>query len=176
MKTTKNIPLIIGVTLPVFMIIFTAAAIYIPGYFAKPPTVDFVYVTGDEYYDCEWDYRVINGRLTRIARPESVISKRNQTMPVCDPVFYVHDVSADKSKSMTFAEASGLQLDPGSMSPDGYEVVRGSGGEDFPFFFDGNNYDEVYLRGHSWSKKMNITYVSQQYYHYNFSFLGWVLP
>lgn len=175
MKTTKNFPLIIGVTIPVLMIVVTAAAIYVPGYFAEPPTVNFVYVTGDEYYACEWDYRIISGRLTRIARP-SPTSPKDPTSPECAPVFYLHDVTTNESRQMTYEEAATLSLNPSNISPDGYEVVRGSGGGGFPFFSDGNNYNDVFLRGHNWSKKMNITSTGQPYEYYNFRFLGWVLP
>lgn len=174
MKFVKNAPLIIGISIPFLMIAFVSAAIYLPGYFAEPPSFDFIYVTGDDYYPCAWEYRVINNKLDRTTRAIPPADK-SPAVQECLPIFYRHNVQENKSTQLTYEQASLLALDERNISQDGYEVVRGSGGNGFPFFFDNGNYDTVYLRGNHWSTKMNITSSNQPYY-YNFRFLGWILP
>lgn len=177
MDLRKNSPLIIGISIPVLMILFVAGSIYLPGLFADPPMYDFLYTTGNDHYYCEWEYRPQSGRLVRVARPERPpVPVKDPSEPPCDPLFYLYDVDADESMEIPFAEAEKLTLDQNSLSKDGYEVVRGNGGGDFLFFDGGSNYNNVYIRGHNWSKKINVNLSSQPYYYYNFRFLGWIIP
>jgi len=62
-------------------------------------------------------------------------------------------------------------------SPDGYEVVYGSSDYGFfPFFFSGgDDYDAMYLKGHSTSKKLELQSSNdRRYYYRNRHFLGWI--
>ncbi|MEK7161699.1 MAG: hypothetical protein AAB729_03350, partial [Patescibacteria group bacterium] len=46
----KNIPLIIALCIPVLMVLVLAAVIYLPG-LGKKPAHNFIYMTGDNYYN-----------------------------------------------------------------------------------------------------------------------------
>ncbi|MDE2439283.1 MAG: hypothetical protein KGN01_07890 [Patescibacteria group bacterium] len=167
----KNITLIVGISIPVLMILFVAASIYLPGLFVQPK-YNFLYVSGDDYYYYnQYQYSVQNGKLVRneITRPEG------QTYPPQrDVKLYVYDVAKNESKEISFAEAQNLNLDSSNVSPDGFEVTYGSRGDGFfPFFFySGTDYNNRYLKGHNVSKKLNLQ-LSGSYYN-NFRFIGWI--
>lgn len=170
MKVEKNISLIIGIAIPILMIVFVAASIYLPGLFSPPPKFNFVYVTGDDYYQGR-QYVVENGRLTKreVKYPERYTPGLAR--------LFVHDVSKNESKEISFEDAQKLSLDPNAKSPDGFEVVHGSWDEGiFSLFFGREDYDTVYLKGHNTSKKLNLSSIDTgRYYYYNrFRFLGWI--
>lgn len=177
-KYRQNLPLIVGLSLPVLMILFIAAAIYIPALFANP-TTDFVYAIGDGTYyrfdGINGEYVIQSGKIVRnppvypedYPRPERDIPSQ----------LYYHDVEEDKSRQISLQEAQQLTLDPGPVSSEGFEVVRGSrgGGDFFPFFIGGRyDYNTVYLIGHNTSIKMNVLGVSPNTYA-DFRFVGWVV-
>jgi hypothetical protein len=184
MTTPKqsNVPLLVGVAIPIVMVLLVAGSIYLPGLFIKP-TVDFLYMT--DYYDryaCEYVYEVRSGADVHsgsLVRAKSTsYTDPGYVRNDCTPRFYVYDVQTDTSKEYTFEEAQKLKLDPSRVSPDGFEVVRGGRGGDFLFVFDmGGNYDTMYLRGHNVSRRLNMEKGNSGYYYYSDTpTLGWVLP
>lgn len=171
----KNITLVIGISIPILMILFVAGSIYLPGLFVKPH-FNFLYVSGDDYYNNynNWQqYSVQNDRLVKneIKQPKDA----NNNPPRGESKLYLYDVTKNESKEIAFADTQGLNLDPNIKSPDDFEVVYGSRGEDFfPFFWSGGiDYNARYLKGHNVSKKLNLQLNGNQYY-YSFRFLGWI--
>ncbi len=63
MDYKKNIPLIVGIAIPLVMIILVGASIYIPRLYVKPQT-NFLYQTGGDYYTSR-EYVVDNGTLVK---------------------------------------------------------------------------------------------------------------
>ena len=61
----KNIPLVVGLAIPVLMILFVAGSIYIPRLFAPEPKFNFVYSSGEDYYYGSLNnyYSVKNGKI-----------------------------------------------------------------------------------------------------------------
>jgi hypothetical protein len=174
MQAKKNIPLIVGLSIPIVMILAVAASIYLPGFFAQP-TYDFLYQSYDSYqYDCRWEFRVTAGKVVRTERtrqfPEQVFNE-------CDATFYRYDAEKDESAEITFEDAQKLTLQESPVSPEGYEVAYGNGrGGMFPFFDSGYSND-VYLKKGVVSKKINVQGSSGNHYYYGgFQFLGWILP
>ena len=172
MKPQKNISLIVGLAIPFLMIVLVAASIYLPGLFAPQPKFNFLYVTDDDYYQGH-AYVIENGKLTKreVKYPEHYIPGVIR--------LFVHDVSANESKEVSFEEAQQLHLDPNVKSPDGYEVVYGSAEYGFfPLFFSGGrDYNSMYLKGHSTSKKLKLQTPSDGRYYYSRDrarFLGWI--
>ena len=171
MDFRKNITLIVGIAIPLFMIVFVAASIYLPAFFADPPKYSFLYTTNDVYKYAS-EYSIVNKKLTktprRIATTESYIFG--------DPTFYLYDIEKNDSRELSFAEASKLTLDANPRSTDGYEVVRGSGnGGGFPFdFHDSNDYRSYFLRSRNVSKKVTLRTGGD--YYWDFRFLGWIIP
>lgn len=167
----KNITLIVGISIPILMILFVAASIYLPGFFIQPK-YNFIYTSGDDYcYHNQYQYSVQNGKLIRneITCPES------QTyLPQRDTRLHVYNVAKNKSREISFEEAQNLNLDSNNLSPDGFEVTYGNhGGGFFPFFFySDTDYNNLYLKGHNVSKKLNLQLSGS--YRNNFRFIGWV--
>lgn len=170
MKNKKDISLIIGIAIPILMIVFVAASIYLPSLFSPSPKFNFLYVTGDRYYG-KYQFVVENGKLAKreVKYPEHYNSEVAR--------LYIHDVLKNESKEISFEDAQKLYLDPNKESQDGFEVVYGSyDGGIFSIFFGREDYDTVYLKGHNVSKKLNLSSSGNgHYYYYNsFRFLGWL--
>ena len=161
MSSKKNISLIVGIAIPIFMIILIAVSIYLPSLFAPAPQYDFLYVTGG-YHGRNFEYGVENGMLVKY----EVESDRNATRKAR---LFIHDVSKNAGREVTFAEAQKLRLDANAKSPDGYEVVYGSRESGFfPIFFSGGyDHNTMYLKGHNTSKKIELQSSSDYRYYYH---------
>ena len=171
MGSKKNISLIIGIAIPIFMIFLIAVSIYLPSLFAPMPRFNFLYVTEDNYGQ-NLQYLVENGTLVKreVKYPEHYTPRVAR--------LFVYDVSANEDKEVSFEEAQKLKPDANAKSPDGYEVVYGSTEYGvFPFFFSGGrDYNAMYLKGHNTSKKLDLQSLSDDGRHYyrNRRFLGWI--
>jgi hypothetical protein len=171
----KNLPLIIGIAVPLLMIAFVAVSVYLPVFLTKPQH-DFIYLNGDEY-GSGYGYRVEGDKLIRTnipyqpSDPKSLIPGTT----LAEVKFYYYDVSEDTSTEISFEKAQEYRLDSNYSSPDGFEVVYGNSTRGvFPFFFGGNfDYNTRYIRGHNYAKKLNLNLTSQDYYD-GFRLLGWV--
>lgn len=170
MSSKKNISLIIGIAIPIFMIFLITVSIYLPSLFAPTPRFNFLYVTEDDYGQY-LQYVVENGTLVK----REVKYPEHYTPSVAR--LFVHDVSANEDKEVSFEEAQKLKLDANAKSPDGYEVVYGSTEYGvFPLFFSGGqDYNAMYLKGHNTSKKLDLqSLAGGRYYYRNRRFLGWI--
>ncbi len=169
MDLKKNISLIIGISIPVFMVILIAASIYLPSFFAPAPQFNFLYVMGDSC-GSDFQFTVENDMLVKheVKCPKGRMPK--------DVRLFIHDVIKNADREIAFEEAQKLKLDPMLESPDGYEVVYGSDHWGyFPFFYDGSNYDAMYLKGHNTNRKLKLQLSSDgRYYYRNRRFLGWL--
>lgn len=166
----KNASLIIGFSIPVLMILFVAASIYLPGLFLQPK-YNFLYSTDGDYYGSTM-YSVSNGRLVQNPQPTPAYPNYK---PYPSPQLYVHNVTTNESTSVSFQEASSLKLDPTAQSPDGYKVENGSNsGGFFPFFWYNRDYNAQYIVGHNVSKKLNVKTYGSSYYN-SIHFLGWIV-
>ena len=179
MKTNRNISLIIGLAIPLLMIVLVAASIYLPSLFAPSPKFNFLYVTGDDYYQAQ-QYVVEKGKLIKreVKYPEPYATPYTPYTPGVARLF-VHDVVRNESREISFEDAQQLSLNANIKSPDGFEVVYGSGsGGIFPlFFFSDIDYNAVYIKGHNASRKLNLqvgTAGNYHYYYNRFRFLGWM--
>lgn len=161
MDVKKNIPLILGLSIPVLMILFVAGSIYLPGLFAQPE-FDFLYATGDDYRYNRY-YSVQNGNLIR----------HEVTYPArAEPRLYLHDISKNESKEISFSEAQELTLNPDLKSPDGFEIDCGRRTQDIFFIFAYSRRDcsTRFIMGHNTSRKLNVQLSGTR-----FQFLGWVI-
>lgn len=168
MITKKNIPLILGFSIPVLMILFVAVSIYVPGLFLHPK-YNFLYSTGGDYYGREV-YSVVNDRL--IQNPQSTTYPYEKPYPI--PQLYIYNVTTNENTQVSFQDAKNFNLDSSDESQDGYKLEEGNSSDGFfPFFFYRRNNDE-YLVGHNTSKKLNIKNAGTSYYN-TIHFLGWVI-
>src|SRR5258708_35547544 len=130
------------------MIIFVSASIYLPTLFIKPK-YNFLYLSGENYYDTQ--YFVQDNKLF----------KKENAVPPPPPrqsKLFVYDITLNRSIEIPFEKAQKLTLDSNTTSVDGYLVTYGtSSGGFFPFFFyNGSDYDSIYLKNNSASKKLNV--------------------
>lgn len=178
----RNLSLIIGISIPLFMILFVAGTIYLPPLFSPRPKFNFLYSSGysyDRYNYCQ-DYSVENGKLIIEEKREKIFPPFRDEDEKCKKLgseikLFVHDIAKNKSKMISFEEAQNLNLDITPESPDGFEIICGrEEGGVFPFFslYD-SNCDQRYLKGHNVSKKLNLQLYKRDYYD-NFLFLGWI--
>jgi hypothetical protein len=168
MSSQKNISLIVGIAIPIFMIVLIAVSIYLPSFFAPAPQYNFLYATED-YYGRE--YGVEKGTLVKY---EVKYPEHHTPSPA---KLFVYDVSAKAEKEILFEEGQKLKLDQSTKSPDGYEVVYGSSEYGFfPLFFSGGrDYNAMYLKGHNTSKKLELlSSADGSHYYGSRHFLGWI--
>ncbi len=182
MKLAKNAPLIIGLAIPVLMVAFIAASIYIPRLAAKPK-VDFLYTWTD--YNLPYEYHIENGKLVRapVQRPGGA-PKIVQGQGGSTGKLYRYSMAKGQAAEIALADAQKLTFGDTILSsfptesPDGYQVMQGrrGGGGFFPFFFDsGSDWSAIYISGHGIDRKLPIPAPSTQNY-YSFQFIGWILP
>lgn len=170
MNPKKNVSLIFGIAIPIFMILLIAVSIYLPALFAPDPQFDFIYVVGDYSYPDPL-YTVDNGKLIKLENKEP-----KQYRPRIAKLF-IYDVSERKNREISFEEAQQLNIDAQKESPDGYQAVYGNENYGFfPFFFGGSSdYNSMYLKGHGASKKLNLQSLDYgRYYYHKWSFIGWI--
>ena len=156
----ETLPLIIGIGLPLLLIAYVAATVYLPSLFNKP-LYDFVYATG---YDSR--YVTVENQTVKLNQKPSYYPNEASRSPEVD--LYYYDVSRESSKLISLEEAQTHKLDPSEKSPDGYVVSndRDRSYSFFPFFYGGSDRG-TYLTGHGVNKR-----VSEKYY--DLKFLGWV--
>ena len=168
----QNLPLILGISLPVLMILFVVGSIILPGMFTQPET-NFLFTVDDRYYGNYRRYAVENGKVAERPAP-AVTDRESEFYKEGTARIYLYDAAKDSTKQIDLQEAQTYTLSTESKSPDGFEVTMGSGDGGFPFFFGGSNYGERYLKGHGVSRRINTG--SESTYYGNFYFLGWILP
>ncbi|MCI0542724.1 hypothetical protein L0Y69_03170 [bacterium] len=185
----SNIPLVIGLLLPVLMILFVAGSIYLPrlGEQAQPQ-YDFLYMADQTYDLLPYVYLVRNGKLVKEARPVYELPTKtagitvledSQKTPFDVTKFYIYDVEKNESREVSFDDTSALSLDAHMESPDDFKVTQnyGNGGGIFSEIFGGGHeYGRWYLVGNGSTLKLELENgASGRYYYDNIQFLGWVM-
>ncbi len=167
----KDVALVIGLMIPVAMILFVAAAIYLPRVFSSvdPPHHDFVYMVGSPYGGER--YLVIDGKLSR-----KTVELPSFTPPGGDwpPRLYIHRVASNTSERITFEEGATLTLDGTPRSPDGFEIVHGRKSEFFFPIVSSTDYRTRYLQKDGWTRRLDLEVNSEPGYAGMFTLLGWV--
>lgn len=169
MDFKKNVSLMVGIAIPIFMIFLITVSIYLPSLFAPAPKFNFLYVTGDECYQNR-QYGVERGMLVKYEGKELEHCTARNTQ------LFIYDVFKNRDYEISFEEAQKLNLDTNAKSADGYEVVYGNGDYGF-FLFSSGGYDHnaMFLKGHNASKKLNLQPSDDgRYYYRNRRFLGWI--
>jgi len=165
-KTKEGISLIIGISIPVLMILFVAASIYLPRLFVRPK-FSFVYTVGSNFGKY---YFVRDQHLDEkdIKYPDYYTSRAENKI-------FLYDIEQDESREIPYTYAAKLRLNSKERSPDGFRITYGTRtGGFFPFFFfSDRDYWTLYIQGHGLSRKLNIRL--EENYFQKFRFLGWVL-
>ncbi len=190
MNWKNNIPLIVGLALPVLMIVFVAVSIYLPQMGGGAvPQYDFLYMTQgggvntppgvEKYY-----YGVEGDKLTRQEVATTMQNPKDPTAPTVVPAgkpietakFYIYDTKQNTSREVTFADAEKLVLDSRMVSQDSFEITQGNNnGSIFTEIFGGNrDYGSWYISGHGKATKLILVSQPGSYGYFDFRFLGWI--
>lgn len=171
----QNIPLVVGITLPLVLVVLVAIAVYLPRTFADPQ-YDFVYVVNDRtLYDRECETYVVDdaGQLTIEAEgADDIAPRRRATCVRGVATWYLYDVSAKEERKVTFDALEDMSLSDEPISPDGYWFVRDYSHSGIFELFGSNNRNEWFLENNSVRIPLDV---SAQQYPYDVSFIGWVI-
>jgi hypothetical protein len=172
----KNLPLIIAFLVPLAMILFIGGSIYLPTLFIHPHD-KFIYSTNSPYpYDYGDHYVVTNQTLEKVSIPYPPNYIKPPTeIHVADRLF-LYDASTDTSSEITLDQAKMYRLSTSEISPYGFKLEPYNGGDNIFSLFGGTSrdYGAQYLKKGVYNKKINLSRVPNDYYNYNFRFLGWV--
>lgn len=165
-----DLPLIIGLAIPVVMIVVFAAVI---GVFRlvhgiEGPRHDFLYSvgSGDEYH-----YLVRDGRLQRrTLKPTNAASGIAVSI---ERRFFIHHVRANTSEEVSYDRASALSLDSRTRSPDGFRLATGTRSRLFPICWS-RDYRYRYLKKTGLAMRLDFENVVGFGYPPNMTFLGWI--
>lgn len=175
MRSKEQLPLIIGIAIPVIVTVAVGLSVWIPTLYAPKPMYDFLYSVNDGYA-VDQQYVVENEHLVKRKLPATEVPIKSPP-PVYPAILYYYDAKSDTSKQISFEDAKKYALNAGVISPDGFEITSGDRSEGiFPALFGGvqNDYQSRYLRGHGAAYKLNLAVSSMDYY--SFRFLGWIIP
>jgi hypothetical protein len=173
----KNLPLIIGISLPVIFIIVISVVIFTPSFFIKPQ-YNFIYSTESPYYSYDQGYKntyiVENNHIATQALPVPT-DNRIYAYKGDSPTLYLYDVKNNSSHQITLDEAKNYFLDPGPSSPDGY-IVRYEYSHNgiFELFGSNQNGSGYFIEKNNGKKELPGLMNSDQYYQGNFKLIGWV--
>jgi len=164
MAGKKNVPLIIGLLLPVLLLAFLAGAVYIPRLLAPPLKHSFLYLSEENRHKYTW--RVEGAGLKKVLANKSATS-------IVEPI-YIYDAKTKTSRTISEADALKLRLSTSLESPDGYEIDHGRSGGIMRDLFVGYDRRNITIRGHGTSQTLELQGDDAHYY-WGFEFLGWVI-
>lgn len=169
----KNLPLIIGLALPVLFIIIIAVVVYLPTNFVNPKH-NFIYK--EQSYDSFRNDVVIVGDKLTLA-PTNIAEKAMVADPyyvVKDyPKLYMYDFSKSASYEITLEEAKELSVVKGPSSPDGYSIERNNNHSGIFEIFGSYEDNSGYFITSPDGSKRKLTGIQGEYY-YDLNIIGWV--
>ncbi len=195
-KLKENLPIIIGLSIPVVMVLVIAGVIYGQQIFSSvpAPTQNFVYALGNNVVGvslypyaasvpsepCATEYyRVASGTLKKFPtdpKERSMAYCKDVSLIQTEPSFFLYDVATKQNTQLTFEEVSKLTIDNVIKSKDGYEYTQNIDRRNSGIFdlFGGGNYDYTarYLKNGSHYEKVSLQFPSG--YSYGDVFLGWI--
>jgi len=176
----KNLPLIVGIALPIIFIIIMSVVIFVPTMFVNPQ-YNFLYTLNDSYYAYNQGYRnsfsVVKGQVVPVPIPGNAdISNPQRSASMADyPPLYVYDVKSNTSHAVTLDQARTFVLDPGPSSPDGYTVAyEYNDAGIFDLFGSRSNSGYFIEKGSSRKILTGMTANNMWSYSGNFKLIGWI--
>jgi len=170
----KNSTLLVGLSIMALAAVLTFGSVCLPRLLFRPK-YDFLFAsyTYVGLHDVP-RYLVQDGKLISNKEAEALM----RASALSESRLFVYDVSENVSREITFEEAQHLDLDVGSRSPDGFEIVPGTQRATSPyFFFFPFRYlsptlmpDYHCLSGHGtrWMLNSRLTYFDMS------KFIGWI--
>jgi hypothetical protein len=170
-RKPQRTTLFIGLSIPLCMMLFVAGAIYLPRWFIniEPATIDFIYSMGE--HDADTLYRLNDHHLVR----EQHSVPDHYDAKAADRQFFIHEVSSNNSREITFEQAAKFYLDPSNLAPDGYRIEYGRRAGWFPFD-NHRDFGRQFLIKQHFSQELNLQHQDSTHYYNSYRFHGWVVP
>ncbi len=172
----NNIPLLVGIALPIIIIVAVAAFIFLPSISIKPAH-DFLYTNERDQYNYNVifknDYDVVDKKLVLKPRTLPTIEPTYPRVIEDAPRLYRYEVKTNTAHEIPFKDAALLSLVPGPSSPDGYTVEYRYGHDGIFELFGSNNSNRGYFMtkgGAGKRLKLNDT----NYYSDEIKLVGWI--
>jgi hypothetical protein len=175
----KNLPLIIGIALPILFILVISLVIFLPSMSIKPAH-NFLY-TNENPNNYGYDNRYKNTYEVDSVGHIGLISVPVRNNPYNEPIvykgdtppLYLYDVQADTTRQVSLDEANAMQYVRGPSSPDGYTVTYSRSNDGILEIF-GSSRDEGYMITKGNGQKRLSGLQTTQYYYGDLNLVGWV--
>ena len=176
----EKLPIIVGLALPIFFIVFVAVWISFRTSSVQPEH-SFIYSISDETSPAKYGVRFENNYVIendRIALQPVTFSKDQilnyEVRKAMD--LYLYDVKNSTNRKISLDEAQKYMIDDSNSSADGYRVAFEYGNSGIFEIFGNNNENSGYfitkIDGGA-KKKLNITRTND-YWNNGFRFIGWI--
>jgi hypothetical protein len=173
----KNLPLIVGISLPILLIAIVSLVIFIPSLSIKPQ-YSFIYIANDGFSDYDQFYKntyVIENEQIAL---KPVPTRKDVTFKLKgdSPILYFYDMKNNTSRKISLEEAQEYLVDAGPSSPDGYTVTYQYNTDGIFDLFGsrGNNGEYIISKGRGSKKLTGLAFTDQNYYQQNLTLVGWV--
>jgi hypothetical protein len=170
----KNMPLVVGISLPVIFIIIISVTFFVQSFYIKPQH-NFIYTFSFDYYANGLGYtdryKVKGDRIVL----EPVVLQKNNIQENIPPPLYLYNIKTNSYQQITFEEAQSYAIYPGRFSPDGYEVAYHYDRDVFGGLFGLREDDgEYFVSNGSGKKKLSGLSLDKNLSYRNLKFIGWI--
>lgn len=163
----QHLPLIIGFSLPILLIVFIFFSVYLPK-LLEHPRYDFIYSINSIPFNSSYyikDSRIFYGT------PESQDPFLNRYE---QPSIFLYDIQHHQIHQLSLEEAQTYYLDQSKISPDGFSVEEKYQRTNFfPFFMSDVTNENIYLIKKLYAQRLSIQ--TEDSYNHAFHFIGWVV-
>jgi hypothetical protein len=184
----NNLPMLVGIGLPVAFVVALFAFVALPGMFGAKPGVDFVFaIKGEGYYNglvsCEYSVRDEKITVTPVRQDYAQLAEKLPTNVEvkCDennsPEIYHYSVNSKALREISFEEAQEFNLDKGPTSSDGFTArLRSQQYDIFDVLGAGENRPTVEIVKDGRARE-TVELPAQDFYYYDdrFDFVGWIV-
>jgi hypothetical protein len=160
--TKKYVPLLVSISFPAVVILYTFFRVYLPVFFYHPH-YNFLYIYGADY--TYGYYSVLNNKVIQNTEKLKNADDGNTHL-------FIYNVKENKSYPLTYKDVQKYTVLKNTVSPDGYQVISGDNAVTLPLLSSKIDYRSKYLKNGNVMKKLNFENASSSYY--DFSFLGWI--
>lgn len=173
----KNLPIIIGIILPILVVLIIFISVSLSKVDINPEH-DFIFSVRDQDYEIFYknEYKIQENKIILSPNILNNSASKSSRIEKEAPTLYLYSPRNEFLKEITFEEAQKLVLDNGPMSPDGYYVnfnYRENWGLANEIFGNNNSYDNVFILKENRAKGYYLP-LNDRYY-YNREFVGWVI-
>jgi len=173
----KHVPMLVGVTVPLVLLIILAVAVYVPNFFVKPQ-YNFVYSTNsnvDYYYNYYYEnlYKVVDNKITY--SPVSLPANTGDRVTYKAPQLFLYDVKTHRVSEISFEAAQKLSLDGSTVSLDGYFMEYNYGHSGIFELFGSDSRNSGYYIGNGRASAPLVGINAPTTRSNGIKFIGWVL-